>query len=172
MPGRDELTEPIVRIALERPEYAKGNRRFDVELNDESDRYWKAEGIAKQFLDGLTRCEVRLSERFPVDEGYFPNEDRCFLSLSIDRVWREYGERGALWLFRQFDNLRTLGMLAEISVPLKLEGGADGNVQFFSDGQFQTVYIYAIVELFKNSNCLMLLDEPDAFYTRSGSSIS
>jgi hypothetical protein len=68
-----------------------------------------------------------------------------------------------LWLFRQFDNLKTLGMLAEISVPLELKGGAEGNVQFFSDGQFQTVYIYAIVELFKDSNCLMLLDEPDAF---------
>jgi hypothetical protein len=54
-------------------------------------------------------------------------------------------------------------MLAEISAPLRLKGGADGNVQFFSDGQFQTVYIYTIVELFKDSNCLMLLDEPDAF---------
>ena len=68
-----------------------------------------------------------------------------------------------MWLFQQFDNLKTLGMLAEMSVPLKMKGGTDGNVQFFSDGQFQTVYIYAIVELFKDSNCLMLLDEPDAF---------
>lgn len=68
-----------------------------------------------------------------------------------------------MWLFRQFDNLKTLGMLAEISVPLRMRDGAEGNVQFFSDGQFQTVYIYAIVELFKDSNCLMLLDEPDAF---------
>jgi len=163
IPGRDELTEPVIRITLERPEYARENKRFDIENNDEIDRYWKAEGIVKQFLDDLTRCEVRLSERFTISEGFFASEDRYVLHLSLDRIEEEFGERGALWLFRQFDNLKTLGMLAEISVPLKMKGGADGNVQFFSDGQFQTVYIYAIVELFKDSNCLMLLDEPDAF---------
>ncbi len=163
IPGRDELTEPVIRITLERPEYAKDNKRFDIENNDEIDRYWKAEGIVKLFLDGLTRCEVRLSERFTISEGFFASEDRYVLHLSLAKLQAEFGEQGALWLFRQFDNLKTLGMLAEISVPLKMKGGADGNVQFFSDGQFQTVYIYAIVELFKDSNCLMLLDEPDAF---------
>ena len=163
IPGGDDLTEPVLKITLERPEYAKGNRRFDIEQNDETDRYWKAEGIAKQFLDGLTRCEMRLSEQFTISEGYFSSDDRYVLHLSLGRLQAEFGERGALWLFRQFDNLKTLGMLAEISVPLEMKGGAEGNVQFFSDGQFQTVYIYAIIELFKDSNCLMLLDEPDAF---------
>jgi len=162
-PGGDELTEPVLRIVLERPEYARGNRRYDIEQNDESDRYWNAEGIVRQFLDGLTRCEVRLSERFTISEGYIASEDRYVHHISLDMLQAEYGERGALWLFRQFDNLKTLGMLAEISLPLKMRGGADGDVQFFSDGQLQTVYIYAIVELFKNSNCLTLLDEPDAF---------
>jgi AAA domain, putative AbiEii toxin, Type IV TA system len=33
----------------------------------------------------------------------------------------------------------------------------------FSDGQFQSVYIFAISEIFKNRNCITLLDEPDAF---------
>jgi len=163
IPGGAELTEPLIRITLERPEYAKGKRQFDIEQNDETDRYWKAEGVVKQFLDGLTQCEVRLSERFTISEGYFASEERYVLHLSLERLQTAFGERGALWLFRQFDNLKTLGMLAEISVPLKMKGGAEGNVQFFSDGQFQTIYIYAITELFKESNCLMLLDEPDAF---------
>jgi len=66
-------------------------------------------------------------------------------------------------LFRQFDNLKTLGMLDGISVPLRLVSGTEGNVSHFSDGQFQSVYIYSIVELFKERNCLILLDEPDAF---------
>ena len=163
IPGSAELTEPVIRITLGRPEYARDKKQFDIEQNDETDRYWRAEGIVKQFLDDLTRCEVRLSERFTISEGYFPSDERYVLHLSLDRLQTEFGERRALWLFRQFDNLKTLGMLAEISVPLKMKGGAEGNVQFFSDGQFQTVYIYAIVELFKDSNCLMLLDEPDAF---------
>jgi energy-coupling factor transporter ATP-binding protein EcfA2 len=163
IPGGDQLTEPVIRITLGRPEYARDKKQFDIEQNDETDRYWRAEGVVKQFLDGLTRCEVRLSERFTISEGYFASDERYVLHLSLDRLQTVFGERGALWLFRQFDNLKTLGMLAEISVPLRMKGGAEGNVQFFSDGQFQTVYIYAIVELFKDSNCLMLLDEPDAF---------
>jgi len=33
----------------------------------------------------------------------------------------------------------------------------------FSDGQFQAIYIYSIVEIFKERNCITLLDELDAF---------
>jgi hypothetical protein len=163
IPGQTERTEPIIRLVLERPEYAKGNRRFDIEQNDETDRFWKAEGVVRQFLDGLAGSDARLSERFTISEGYLASDDQYVLHLFLHRLQEEYGDRGALWLFRQFDSLKTLGMLAEISAPLRLKGGTEGNVQFFSDGQFQTVYIYAIVELFKDSNCLMLLDEPDAF---------
>ena len=55
-------------------------------------------------------------------------------------------------------------MLNDIGMPLKLAGGEDSDLGFFSElGQFQAVYIYAIVELFKDRNCLTLLDEPDAF---------
>jgi predicted ATP-dependent endonuclease of OLD family len=66
-------------------------------------------------------------------------------------------------LFQQFDNLKTLGMLDGISVPLRLTSGGEGNITHFSDGQFQSVYIYSIIELFKDRHCLTLLDEPDAF---------
>jgi energy-coupling factor transporter ATP-binding protein EcfA2 len=54
-------------------------------------------------------------------------------------------------------------MLTEISVPLSLEGSTNGAISYFSDGQFQSVYIYAITELFKDKHCITLLDEPDAF---------
>ena len=54
-------------------------------------------------------------------------------------------------------------MLSEITVPLTLNGGLSATTKHFSDGQFQSVYIYSIVELFKDRNCLTLLDEPDSF---------
>lgn len=54
-------------------------------------------------------------------------------------------------------------MLAEITIPLQLTGGVDATIAHFSDGQFQSVYIYSIVELFKDRNCITLLDEPDSF---------
>jgi hypothetical protein len=54
-------------------------------------------------------------------------------------------------------------MLTDISIPIKLSNGLDATIAHFSDGQFQSVYIYSIIELFKDRNCLTLLDEPDAF---------
>jgi predicted ATPase len=163
VPGSNETTEPVIRLTLQRPEYAKDKREFDIDANDESDRYWKAEGITKEFLDSLTRCVESTPGNLTVNQGYFASDDRYVLYISIGKLQIEFREFGAQGLFRQFDNLRTLGMLSDISVPLKLVAGADGDIGFFSDGQFQAVYIYAIAEIFKDRNCLTLLDEPDAF---------
>lgn len=54
-------------------------------------------------------------------------------------------------------------MLANISIEIKLQDGTKIDVQRFSDGQFQSIYIYSIIELFKDRNCITLLDEPDSF---------
>jgi hypothetical protein len=66
-------------------------------------------------------------------------------------------------IFRQFDNLKTLNMLGEISISLTLKDGDNATISYFSDGQFQSVYIYSIIEIFKDRNCITLLDEPDCF---------
>ena len=44
-----------------------------------------------------------------------------------------------------------------------LEDEVKATTDHFSDGQFQSVYIYSIIEIFKDRNCLTLLDEPDSF---------
>jgi len=56
-----------------------------------------------------------------------------------------------------------LGMLKNISIPIELHNREFATVSHFSDGQFQAVYIYSIMELFKDRNCITLLDEPDSF---------
>lgn len=151
-----------VRLVLERPEYA-GDVRFDIELNDESDRYWKPEGITKTFLDRLHRC-INVVANGPVrSEGYFASEDRYILYFGIDKIQQEFSDLSPQELFRQLDNFKTLGMLSEITIPLQLENGFEASVSHFSDGQFQSVYIYSITELFKDRNCITLLDEPDSF---------
>jgi predicted ATPase len=164
-PGTDERTEPVVRIILERPEYAKGSEKtdYDIENNDEKDRYWKPEGITKEFLDRLSQCITHTPGGLTVKEGYFRSEDRYILYLDIPKIQRTFADHSPQELFRQFDNLKTLGMLTDISIPLQLTGGVDANIAHFSDGQFQSIYIYSIVELFKDRNCITLLDEPDAF---------
>jgi energy-coupling factor transporter ATP-binding protein EcfA2 len=161
-PGTDALTEPVLRLVFERPTYASGDK-FNVEYNNADDRYWKAEGITKGFLDRLTQCIVQSPGDMTVSEGYFASDDRYILYVDIAKLQQEFADFTAQELFRQFDNLKTLGMLADIAVPLTLTSGLDASIAHFSDGQFQSVYIYSIVELFKDRNCLTLLDEPDAF---------
>lgn len=157
-----EIVGSEVKMALERPAYASDSR-FDIEFNDETDRYWQPEGITKIFLDRLHSC-INTATGSPVrSEGYFADPDRYILYFGIEKIRQEFSDLSPQELFRQFDNLKTLGMLAEITVPVQLTSGVDATIAHFSDGQFQSVYIYSIVELFKNRNCIILLDEPDSF---------
>jgi ABC-type Mn2+/Zn2+ transport system ATPase subunit len=66
-------------------------------------------------------------------------------------------------LFRLIDNLYTLEMVESINAAVTLDDGAKADISYFSDGQFQSVYIYSITEIFKEQNCITLLDEPDSF---------
>ncbi|WOF42562.1 ATP-binding protein [Sphingopyxis indica] len=54
-------------------------------------------------------------------------------------------------------------MLDDIGIAITLEGLEVSELNHFSDGQFQSVYVFAVSEIFKRRNCLTLLDEPDAF---------
>ncbi|MCG9075456.1 ATP-dependent nuclease [Laribacter hongkongensis] len=157
-----ETVASEAKVVLERPAYA-ADSRFDIELNDETDRYWQPEGITKTFLDRLHGC-INTATGSPVrSEGYFSADDRYILYFDIAKIRQEFSDLSPQDLFRQFDNLKTLGMLAEITIPLQLTGGVDATIAHFSDGQFQSVYIYSILELFKDRNCITLLDEPDSF---------
>jgi energy-coupling factor transporter ATP-binding protein EcfA2 len=160
-PGTREVTEAVMKVMLRRPIYAQNNKAFDIANNDASDRYWKVKGITREFLDRLTNCIRQAPGNLTLAEGYLPEEDSYTLYLDIENLQEQFKE--AQDLFHQFDNLLTLGMLADISIPFELENGVDADVGYFSDGQFQSIYIYTIIELFKDRNCITFLDEPDAF---------
>jgi len=164
-PGSTKRTEPVIKLVLKRPEYAKGSNasNYIIENNDENDRYWKPEGITKTFLDRLSKCITHNPGELIVTEGYISAEDYYIIYLDIAKINQEFTDQKPYDLFRQFDNLKTLGFLSEILVPLQLIEGIDAGISHFSDGQFQSVYIYAITELFKDKHCITLLDEPDAF---------
>lgn len=150
-----------LKIELKRPYYADNNR-YDIE-DRENDRYWKAEGTTKDFLDRLLKCTSQPTGGKVRDQGYIASRD-CYVEyLGIQDVIKEFTGTTQQELFRLFDNLKTLGMLSKIEVSLALQGGIDVDIKHFSDGQFQSVYIYSIVEMFKDRNCITLLDEPDAF---------
>lgn len=156
-----ETIAPEIKLVLKRPGYASG-AGYNIEDLD-ADRYWKPQGITQAFLNRLSNCLSQTTDGLIRSEGYFGSDDRYILYFDIARIQQEFAEFSAQELFRQFDNLKTLGMLADISIPLTLTSGLDATIAHFSDGQFQSVYIYSIVELFKDRNCLTLLDEPDSF---------
>lgn len=155
-------------LRLKRPSYAiskygKRNPKFDIDTNDSKGRYWRPEGVTKDFLDSLSLCINTAEGEVLRTEGYLWEEDVYQLYISIPKLQEVFQELSAEQLFTQFDNLKTLGMLDSIKVPIVLNNGRTSNVSELSDGQLQSVYIYAISELFKDSNCLTLMDEPDSF---------
>jgi len=147
-----------ITLVLKRPLFA--NKKFEIEAFDSKSHYWGAEGITRQFLDNLIGC---VKGAFNHGNVYSTADDHYRIALDIELFQQRFADEQVTDIFRQFDNLKTLGMLADISIPLTLTSGLNATIAHFSDGQFQSVYIYSIVELFKDRNCLTLLDEPDAF---------
>jgi predicted ATPase len=156
-----------VKIVLKRPNYAFGKEEYNVEIYDQTTAFWKADGIVGEFLKKLSDVKKGVAidgkER---EVGHFKrikNEDEYILYYDIADFQKTFKDSSSLDLFRHLDNLKTIEMLKEISIIITLEDGTDANINNFSDGQFQMAYIYSIIEIFKDRNCLTILDEPDAF---------
>ena len=156
-----------VFIALKRPYYAK-KKGYEVDRFDPKTSFWKAQGITRTLLDRIDGVKRSVEERAR-DDGYqaptnaTSYDDVYQLYLALEAFQQTFADTGSQELFNQLDNLRTIEMLDDISLNLTLIDGTKSDVEHFSDGQFQSIYIYTIVELFRGKNCLTLLDEPDSF---------
>lgn len=127
---------------------------------DPGQLFWGVEGYARTFLQNLLDSiegEFTPAQLYDRDAGLYS------LRCDVDRLRAALGDNSGIVLFRSLDALRVLGMLKDIQLPLTLEGLEVSGLDLFSDGQFQSVYIFAVAELFKHLNCVALLDEPDAF---------
>ena len=147
----------IVRIVLKRPGFA-GSGVFDP--FEDKQLFWGATGVVRFFLDQLTGC---MEGSFTLGTLYDRENDRYVLECNLDIFREGYGDLTSETIFRSFDALRIVGMLDDISIRIALDGLEVSELNHFSDGQFQSVYVFAVSELFKQRNCLTLLDEPDAF---------
>jgi predicted ATPase len=130
---------------------------------DSKTRYWGADDATQDFIEKLVSCIKGEKDGFSISDLYDRNNQQYHLNVNVALFRLRFKKVPLVEVFRMFDNLKTLGMLADIDLPLTLKSKQIANVAQFSDGQFQSVYIYSIIELFKDRNCLTLLDEPDAF---------
>jgi predicted ATP-binding protein involved in virulence len=146
------------KIVLCRPYFA--DKKIVIDEFDQKTHYWGALGSTRFFLDNLLQC---IKTAFKHSDIYDSNKDQYEFNLNIEKFKNIFNGNSSQEIFRQFDNLKTIEMLKELSIKLTLQDGTQTTTHAFSDGQFQSVYIYSIIELFKDRNCITLLDEPDCF---------
>lgn len=157
----DIWSEEVLRITLKRPYYALDNKRYSIIQNDSTDEFWKLDGVIKDLLAKMLNCFF-ISDLVDLPNGYFANDDEYIYYLSFSKLRTEF-DRNIFDFFKAINALKKIGMLKSISIPLSLQDGSQSDISYFSDGQLQSIYIAALVEIFKDRDCLMFLDEPDAF---------
>ncbi|MEL0154134.1 AAA family ATPase [Sphingopyxis sp.] len=146
-----------VDLTLSQPAFARNPTYDHLEPGD---LFWGLGGITRAFLDELVSC---------IKGGATPGalhdrETNLYrMRIDVDLFRRVFAGRNWHEIFQLFNNLKILSMLDGISLPVTLHGFELSDLGLFSDGQFQSVYLFAIAELFKDRNCVTLLDEPDAF---------
>ncbi|KZL05563.1 AAA family ATPase [Pseudovibrio sp. Ad26] len=150
------VTGGTARLRLSPPSF----QHIPVETGDITSFLWGAQGVSLTFVERLLNC---VKGDYTRDSIFERTTNHYEIAIDLNLFQEEFAEETSSDLFRMLDNLKTLGMLESLSIPIGLSDGRPINVQDFSDGQFQSVYIYAISELFKDRNCITLLDEPDSF---------
>lgn len=153
-----EVTGGTTWLKLQRPSTANKARAYDP-FNDE-EIFWGIKGIARQFIDQLMDCIIG---DFTPGSLYNRDSDTYRIDIDIEKFRETFATIAPDEVFCLFNSLRALGMIEDISIPLRLAANTEVSSRAFSDGQFQSVYLFAISELFKSRNCITLLDEPDAF---------
>ncbi|WP_409438763.1 AAA family ATPase [Psychromonas sp. GE-S-Ul-11] len=154
---REEQTSITLKLKRPRKTYAKD---VTIEEFDTRTHYWGLKALPKEFVDRLQKC---IRGEFQHRDIYNGVERHYELKIDITLFQEEFSGLDSASLFGMFDNLKTLEMLDDIQADLMLTDGTEIDLDFFSDGQFQSVYIYSLTEIFKSKNSITLLDEPDSF---------
>lgn len=150
-----------IRLDFKRPDYAKDKVKFEFDEFDENKRFWSPEGYFKVLLNQVWSV-AKFDFNGTRDEGKI-NDNEFILFKGFSHFQESFQGYSPLELFIAFDNLKTIGYLEDIKIDVTLTSGKTIKIDQFSDGQFQSIYIYALTELFKDKNCITLLDEPDSF---------
>ncbi len=147
-------------LKLRRPGKGIVHQRDAFDPFDDGQLFWGVKGVARLFLDRLMECIVG---DFTPGSLYARDTDTYRLEIDVTKFRETFADTSPDEVFCQFNALRALGMIEDVSIPVRLGANVEVTSRAFSDGQFQSIYLFAISELFKNRECLTLLDEPDSF---------
>jgi predicted ATP-binding protein involved in virulence len=170
---RSEIS--ISKIVLKAPHYF-GSKKIDSwdatnlkYLSKEDEEKGKTNQNSFWGLDGNLRDFIlKLNEGNQADsrfgrEGFDQVNQHYYLTLN-PRILRSYIESNSLLsLFQCFEDLTLLGMIYSLNFKITSINGDEIKFSDFSDGEVQTIFFTSIIELFKDTECILLLDEPDAF---------
>lgn len=156
--------------------------RYRIDRMDEKTRYWSVGGQLDTVLSHFENTHFPDSKQRSI--GYFPNEipetplplkdNESLLNYPLNDEWHIYSylpqlkdnlnSVTAFDLFQFFNMLKILGMFKSITLKFTSKNSDDRqSLSQLSDGQLQSLYIFALTEIFKDQQTLMLLDEPDSF---------
>ncbi|WP_411820230.1 AAA family ATPase [Hyphococcus formosus] len=147
-------------LTLHRPGKGIVNQKRAFDPFEADELFWGVKGVAREFLDRLMAC---ITGEFTPGSLYDRETQTYRLQIDVNRFREEFADTTPDEVFCQFNALHTLGMIENVAIPVRLGNQVEVTSRAFSDGQFQSIYLFAISELFKNRECLTLLDEPDAF---------
>jgi len=147
-------------LKLRRPGKGVVNQKRDYDPFEDDQLFWGVQGSARHFLDRVMEC---ITGAFTPGSLYERGSDTYRLEIDVERFREMFAEMSPDEVFCHFNALHVLGMIEDVAIPVRLGEKVEVTSRAFSDGQFQSIYLFAISELFKNRQCITLLDEPDAF---------
>lgn len=147
-------------LKLRRPGKGIVHQSRDYDPFEDGQFFWGVKGVARGFLEQLMNC---ITGEFTPGSLYDRDTDTYRLEIDVAKFRETFFDTPPDDIFCQFNALHALGTIEDVSIPVRLGGQVEVTSRAFSDGQFQSIYLFAISELFKNRECITLLDEPDAF---------
>jgi ABC-type cobalamin/Fe3+-siderophores transport system ATPase subunit len=157
---RDRLdiisVDKYVTISLKSPYF------FDGVLDSwESNAFWGCSGYVRDFLNKLNSYPTPPERQ--MDAGYMASDGVYQIVLRVESLMNFLKTMTPVEFFKFFDDLRIIGMLNGVELPLMTTDAKTIYPRDMSDGELQAAFISCCVEIFSQKNCLFLLDEPDSF---------
>ncbi|MCI6153387.1 MAG: ATP-binding protein [Fusobacterium perfoetens] len=146
------------KMILKTPFYLKKKQAI-MSIYDEN-RFWKIKGDIEKKLLELTAGNK--GEAGTGNEGFFASSQNFYITLDMQVLENLSKKYNIYEMFSFFDDLRVIEMLEKIELKVKKneEVFFDYNL---SEGENQYIIFNTITEVFKDKECIFLLDEPDSF---------